>query len=136
MTAPSRPPSLGARSPLRAIARTILVLWVGIWLFFAVASRLGEGMSEAGSHTLAIRGGALLIVAATAWFAPRIGGWLLLLGGVLLGAGLLPFTHHAYWTVRLILGGPPVLVGLLLIVAFRGPLSQEPAGRSGQGSIE
>src|SRR5574338_959526 len=105
MTPPSRPPSLFARPPLRAIARAILLLWVGFWVFFAVASRLGEGMSEAGWHTLVIRGGTLLIVAAIAWFVPRIGGWLLVLSGVLLGAGFLPFTHHAYLTVRLVLGG-------------------------------
>lgn len=99
------------------------MLWVGFWLFFAVASRLGEGISEAGLHTLATRGGALLLVAAIAWFAPRIGGWLLLLGGVLVGAGLLPFTHHVHLTVRLMLGGPPILVGLLLMVAFGKPRS-------------
>ena len=133
LASPSRPPASPARRRLRIIARAILVLWAGFWLFFAVASRLGEGMSDAGTRSLVVRGSALLIVAATAWSIPRIGGWLLVLGGVLLGAGMLPFMPHAPLTVRLFLGGPPALIGTLLIVAFGGPPSstRESGGSSG-----
>lgn len=120
MTSPTSVPSPPSRRRLRIIARAVLLLWVGFWLFFAVASRVGEGISGEGMTTLVMRGGVLLVLAAIAWFAPRVGGWLLLASGLLLCTGVLPFARHALVGVRLVLGVPPILAGTLLILAFPG----------------
>ena len=120
MSSPSSVPSPPTRHRLRIIARVVLLLWVGFWLFFAIASRVGEGISGEGMTTLVMRGGVLLVLAAIAWFAPTVGGWLLLTSGVLLCTGVLPFARHALVVVRLVLGVPPILVGTFLILAFPG----------------
>jgi len=113
-------PTPPTRRILRIIARVVLLLWVGFWLFFATASRIGEGMSAEGMTTLLVRGGVLLVLAAIAWFAPAVGGWLLVASGVLLCTGFLPFAPRALVVVRVFLGIPPILVGTLLVLAFPG----------------
>ena len=106
-----------ARRRIQAIARVCLVLWVGPWLLFAILSRLGEGASIEGMATLATRGGTLIALALIAWRAPMIGGWLLLTVGLLLLNGVFRFSQNPNVIVRLILGGPPLFIGVLFVAA-------------------
>jgi hypothetical protein len=95
----------------------VLLLVAGFWLFFAIASRWGEGFSAAGLPSLATRGGGIILLTAVAWRWPLVGGWLLLLVGVLLYGGAVPFARNPSIMVRIMLAGPPALVGALLVVA-------------------
>lgn len=103
----------------RVLARTILALWAGFWLLFALMSRAAEGFGAGGLPTLAIRGGAILVLVLAGWFVPRVGGWLWVVAGVLLLGGTLSFVRHVPLLTRAILGVPPLLTGALLLWAER-----------------
>ena len=112
---------------LRNLARIATLVWVALWLTFAILSRLGEPATVEGMTSLAIRGGGLVVLALAAWFAPNIGGWLLVLVGVLALGGGFRFSQNPLLLVRVILGGPPIGLGVLLLLASgrsqRGPPS-------------
>ncbi len=112
----------------RAVGRTVLVMWAGFWLLFAILSRAAEGFGAGGLPTLATRGGAILVLVFAGWFFPRVGGWLWVLAGVLLLGGAFGFVRHAPLLARAILGVPPLLTGALLLWAERRGGRTSPPG--------
>jgi len=111
---------------LRLLARGVLLLFAGFWLFFAIASRWGEGFSAAGLPSLVTRGGGIVLLTVVAWRWPLVGGWLLVLVGLLLFGGAVPFARGPSIVVRIILAGPPTLVGALLVAAASAARAHQP----------
>jgi hypothetical protein len=81
-----------------------------------ILSRLGEGFSAEGLPSLFTRGGSVVILMIIAWRRPMIGGVLLLIAGLSLLSGIIPFSSGPMW-VRLLLAGPPLVLGGLFIIA-------------------
>jgi hypothetical protein len=98
-----------ARRRALLVGRALLLLCGALALVFIVASRLGEGFSVAGLVSGVLRGGFVALLMWLGWRAPGLSGWLLVIVGLLL-ATMLPFN-----TVSLMIAGPPLLVGALLI---------------------
>ena len=89
--------------------------WAGWWLFFGIASGLGEKLSPAGvvMHAL-VPGGLALAGAIVGWRWPGIGGGLLILDGVLamfaLATGVLnPRQTGVLIFLLLTLVAPPII---------------------------
>ena len=67
------------------IARIIALVWAGWWVFFGLASGIGEGLDPIGVvvHT-AVPGLIFLVLAIIAWLREDIGGALLVLAGLVI----------------------------------------------------
>ena len=91
-------------------ARAALLLWSAFWLWFNIASMIGERTGWQHHLKLAVITLGLTVIA---WFWPRIGGALLVLAAVL-GASLFP----NIWALTL-LALPAAAVGVLLLLAGR-----------------
>ena len=102
-------PNTTARRRVLLAGRVLLMLCGSLTIIFIVASRLGEGFSVAGLVSGILRGGFVALLMWLGWRAPGLSGWLLVIVALLL-ATILPFN-----TVSLMLAGPPLLVGALLI---------------------
>jgi hypothetical protein len=98
-----------ARRRVLAVGRALLVLCCALALVFIVASRMGEGFSVAGLVSGILRGGLAIVLVWLGWRAPGLSGWVLVIVSLLL-ATILPFN-----AVSLMIAGPPLLVGALLI---------------------
>ena len=116
-------------SPLIAIyaARAISVAWGGFWLWFGLASGIGEGgtPSEVFRHAL-VPGGIGFVTACVAWRWPGIGGKLLVVEGLLMAGifaiGLLrPPTVSMAVFLTLTLIVPPIVAGLLFLSGTLSP---------------
>ena len=105
-----------ARRFLR-LGRVLLMLFAGLWLLFIIATRWAEGFSAEGLSTLFTRGGGIIVLIIVAWRWPLIGGLLLFLVGLLFFSGLMPFASGASIATRLILAGPPLILGGLFVAA-------------------
>jgi hypothetical protein len=101
----------GATARRRALlaGRALLLLCGALTLVFIVATRLGEGLSVAGLVSGILRSGFVALLMWLGWRAPGLSGWLLVIVSLLL-ATMLPFN-----TVSLVIAGPPLLIGALLI---------------------
>jgi len=95
------------------VARALLLLCGGFWLFFIVASRLGEGFSVEGLTSGLLRGGAIALLMVLGWYRPRVCGWLLIV------LGLFFLRANPTNPGNLMLGAPPLLLGVLLVWASR-----------------
>lgn len=104
---------------LQLVTLILITLLGGLWLLFIILSRWAEGFSSEGITTLLTRGGGIVILLVTSWRWPRIGSVLLILAGISLFAGLASFTRGAPVSTRLMIGGPPAILGMLL---FAGTL--------------
>ena len=113
---------------LRLLARTLLMLFAGLWLFFIIASRWGEGFSAVGLPSLATRGGGIILLSVLAWRWPMLGGSLLLLVSFLLYSGVVPFASGPSMVVRIMLAGPPAIVGALFVSADFVARSRDSSG--------
>jgi len=102
-------PNTTARRRTLLAGRALLLLCGALTLVFIVASRLGEGFSVAGLVSGVLRGGFVALLMWLGWRAPGLSGWLLVIVALLL-ATMLPFN-----TVSLMIAGPPLLIGALLI---------------------
>ena len=102
---------------LRWAGRLILGAWAAFWIWFHVASLVGEaadpGLGAWLNHGLL----AVVILAVTllAYATPRLGALALLL----LAAGLGTFFHGAKPVVQLFFVAPPAVAGLLLGLTAR-----------------
>jgi len=103
------------------LARALSLIWAGWWVFFGVASALGERLSPFGvlMHA-AVPGGIFLISAAIAWKWETTGGVLLILEGLLVCA-VYPVWEHSRFPVSTILfvlltmALPPIVAGCLFV---------------------
>lgn len=110
---------------MRHIAGALVLLWAGFWLFFGVASGIGEGLSRGAVlvHT-AFPGLIFLVSAVFAWRTQVIGAAVLLLEGlaVLIAYPIMTYHQFPFSTivfVILTMSLPPLIAGLLFIASWR-----------------
>jgi hypothetical protein len=90
----------------RWIARFLLLLWAAFWLWFNIASAIGESDGGWWHIALAAITAALAVVS---WFWPRIGGCLMILTGVLAA-----WSFHNPAAI-ILLAVPAFIIGVLLL---------------------
>ncbi|MCC6731254.1 MAG: hypothetical protein IT208_18170 [Chthonomonadales bacterium] len=113
---------------LEVAALTIALVWAGWWVFFGVASGIGEGLSPLGVLVHAAVPGLVFLAAVLAsavW--PRVGAWVLLAEGAVVLIGYPIMVHGTRLfnvaTIAFVLAtmaGPPTLAGALLLASRRG----------------
>jgi hypothetical protein len=109
---------------MRYLARALALLWAGWWVFFGLASGIGEGGTPAYVllHT-AVPGLVFLISAIVAWRWEAVGGVILMLEGVLVLIGYpivfgrFPLTTIVF--VLLTMALPPLVAGFLFLADWR-----------------
>ena len=114
---------------VRNTARIIALVWAGWWVFFGVASGVGEGLDLLGVliHT-AVPGLVFLGLAVLAWFREEIGGGLLVITSLLIIV-LYPvmagsaFTLSAMIMTLILLALPPMIAGILFLAYWRQKLT-------------
>src|ERR1051326_5754044 len=99
--------------------RALLLLWAGFWLWFNIASAIGEHDGLKWHLGLA---GILIGLAAIGWFWARVGGVLMITVGMLAAWGL--HNMGAYTTLAL----PAAAIGvLMLLIGSTPPEPRSPA---------
>ena len=104
-----------APNTLRWIARILIVLWGGFWVWFNLASGLSE-VGEHGAGALLVHSGVALVIALVV-----LVGWKFeLVASLLLLAVAAAFQliFHPKGTTALHLTAPPAAIGLLLLLAW------------------
>lgn len=116
--------NLGSHWSVR-VARVLAVVWAGFWIWFGLASGLGEGLDPLGvlMHTV-VPGGIFGLLAILAWRREALGGSLLLAVGIL-AAVFYPLRVRGwrafYLPILLTMALPPLVAGgLLLWHRYRG----------------
>lgn len=111
------------------MGRALGLVWAGFWLFFAVASALGDGGNvwTGLAHALPLGGLAMAAaVAACRW--PMQGGLALIAEGALL-LGLMAYGYlrpgnpNAALFIALTLAAPPIVAGCLVVWGLIGDRS-------------
>ncbi len=115
MTSPllaAAPPSTvhPAGHAARWVARSLLIVWAGFWLWFNIASMVGERDGAQPHLALAL---ITVALAVTCWCWPRIGGVLMIAAGVFAARA---FPHTAAF---LLLAVPGTAIGVLLLLLRR-----------------
>jgi hypothetical protein len=112
----------------RWTARLLALAWSGGWLFFGLASGIGERLQPAGVllHGL-LPGGFFLVTTLVAWRWESIGGALLVIEGIAVLVAY-PILFHRMTTetilfVLVTMALPPLVAGLLLL----SPGQRQPA---------
>ncbi len=121
-------PNEKARRWLQTIARLVALLWAGWWVFFGVASGIGEGLDPLGVviHT-AVPGLIFLALAILAWLRAGVGGALLVITGLLILV-IYPIMAHGSLSLVTILitvallALPPLVAGALCLACWRQTL--------------
>lgn len=123
-----RPIPDGWTTPLRRVAWALLLAWAGFWLWFSIASAIGEPWPEGTGHLVM----APLFVASVLipWRSEWLGGIFLL---ALAAAGAWFFAPRA--GVASLLLAPPAAVGLVLLAVGRPP-RLDTGSRLGAGTPE
>ncbi|MFH0765407.1 MAG: hypothetical protein V2A61_03200 [Calditrichota bacterium] len=105
------------------VARIITLLWAGFWVWFGLASGIGEGLSFGGILLHAVMPGLVwLALALAVWRWPKVVGGLLIFAGlaVLVGYPMSFGSRFPLLTiicVELTMALPPLLSGILLVIA-------------------
>jgi hypothetical protein len=94
----------------------LLIIPVLFLTVFAVGESVGGDLSGLG-HL--VQAAPLVILAFLAWKRPRVGGLLLIGFGTLLALRFLLFTNNPEPIAILLVFGPPILSGLLFLIAAR-----------------
>ena len=110
------------------IARIIALVWAGWWVFFGLASGIGEGLDPIGVviHT-AVPGLIFLVLAIIAWLRQDIGGALLVLAGLVIMV-IYPLMARGSLSISTILVAmallalPPLIAGGLCLACWRQSL--------------
>jgi hypothetical protein len=107
---------------MRLSARAVLLIWATWWMYFGLASGLGEALTPmALCFHIAVPGLICLLSTAIAWRWDAIGGIILVLEGaaVIAGYPLMTFSHLPLSTILWVLatlGLPPWVAGMLLLI--------------------
>ncbi|MFA5743112.1 MAG: hypothetical protein WCX77_02980 [Candidatus Paceibacterota bacterium] len=72
-----------------------------------------------------------LLIAITAWKWPGIGGWIF----VIFGAGYLAKVFNSNWQTGLIVGGIPLLAGILFLVEWLGKRKASIKGKQNNNKV-
>lgn len=115
-------------SAFKYIARIIALVWAGWWVFFGLASGIGEGLDPIGVvvHT-AVPGLIFLVLAIIAWLREDIGGALLVLAGLVIMV-IYPLMARGSLSISTILvtmallALPPLIAGGLCLACWRQSL--------------
>lgn len=105
-------------------ARILGLLWAGFWLFFGIASGVGENLQLSGiiMHIL-FPGLVFLGIALLAWRWPNHGVFVFLLIGAFVLIGYPVMMHHFPLStiifMELTMALPPILAGILLFLSTR-----------------
>ncbi len=128
MSAPAEPTQASSPTPTRLvakggrtllwIARVAVLVWAAFWLWFNIASMIGE--RDGLVHHLQMAA-ITLALAAGAWFWPRTGGVLMIAGGL---AASRAFPHNAAF---LALALPATAIGVLLLLSRSMTQSSQPS---------
>ena len=103
---------------MRNTARVLIGVWTAFWLFFGIASSIGEKMI----NDMVVVSIIVLIPAVITWWKEKIGGWLLLIIGLVVLIGYLFVMHFLlkYLILNdLMLSFCPLVAGLLIILRTR-----------------
>lgn len=110
---------------LRPAARGVALLWAGFWVFFGLASGIGEGLDWVGVliHT-AVPGLIFLALALLAWYREEIGGALLVIVGLVVLVWYPIDTADTFRLstivmVLLTMALPPLLAGGVCLACWR-----------------
>ncbi len=115
----------------RFLARAVSGIWALFWLWFGIASGIGEGLALPGVLLHAALPGAFFLgITAFAWWKERAGSYVFLFAGL--------FIYGAYWSMRgyhglshflqvgALLALPALVAGLLFYEASRPHGEREP----------
>ncbi len=111
---------------LRVCAWGLFIAWAGFWLFFNIASGIGE-IGELGAMGLImhlIMPALILLAGYLAWRSELLGG-LMLIGAV---AVFTMWFGWPDWVLALILDAPALLAGILMLVVWRGARLHDAGG--------
>lgn len=104
-----------APNVLRWVARILIVLWGGFWVWFNLASGLSD-VGEAGAGALLVHSGVALVIALVVLVSWR---WELPASLLLLAVAVaFQLFFHPKGLTALILTAPPAVIGLLLLAAW------------------
>jgi hypothetical protein len=109
---------------MRWMARGLSLVWAGFWVFFGVASGIGERGKpmEVLIHT-AVPGLIFLVSALIAWRWEAVGGVLLVVEGLVVAVGYPLMARHFPLStkifIELTMATPPLVSGLLLLSAWK-----------------
>jgi hypothetical protein len=108
---------------VRTLARILASLWCTWWVFFGIASGVGEGGSGLLRH-LFFPPLVFIALFAVFWRRERIGSLLLILEGLLIGVGYpltvgRDFPAGTTVVIELTMALPPLLAGVLMLAARR-----------------
>lgn len=114
-----------ATTIVRYAAKALALIWAGFWVFFALACCIGEGSSMLG---IAIHGGPFIFFLIGALIALRwdlAGGIVLLVEGlaIAIAAPILLHGPNVSLTI-LMLAGPPLIAGIVLLAVRTKPISE------------
>lgn len=106
------------------LARGLSFLWAGFWVWFGLASGIGEKLSGVGVLMHTLPGMVFLVPTVAAWKWPGVGGWVLVGMGVVIAVayGMFPPKHlplQAVVMTDLMLALPPLIAGGLFVAASR-----------------
>jgi hypothetical protein len=109
---------------IRYTARGLSLAWAGFWVWFGLASGLGEGLTPVGVlRHMTLPGLIFLVSALVAWRWEHVGGALLLLEGLLTLVGYpLQFSRFPAGTILMVLATmalPPLIAGVLFVWDWR-----------------
>jgi hypothetical protein len=92
------------------LARGLLILWAGFWLWFNIASAIGE--SDGAWWHIGVAAATLALFLAS-WFWPKVGGVLMVAAGMFAARA---FGHTAALTILAI---PAATIGVILLLVRR-----------------
>ena len=113
---------------MRFFARLVILLWVGFWGFFLVASLLSEPFQKGGLVPIAIYLLFFIIPIFIAWRWEIIGGILFLLTGITVLIGYPLVMRASLFTVLMIyltMALLPLIAGLLFFIYWRKSIKKQ-----------
>jgi hypothetical protein len=105
---------------MKITGRILISLWAGFWMFFAIASSIGEKMFA----DVIVIGVIILVPTIIAWWKEHIGGWMLFIISIviLIGYPIVMSQRIPIGTrllTDLMLSFCPLVAGLLFIIRYR-----------------
>jgi len=124
---------------MRYTARGLALIWAGFWVFFGVASGLGEELDALGvfMHTL-VPGLIFLVFALVAWKWELLGGLLVLLSGVAVAIGYPVWAAGRFELMTIVfvlltMALPPLVAGILHLASWA--TSRRRTAKASEGNV-